>query len=62
MFKKCYWSMRHVTELLVVVGLGSGPAGLDVREVIVEFAQVVVVPLIVQSWKEAAAGQLWQIL
>lgn len=54
--------MRHVTELLVVVGLGSGPAGLDVREVIVEFAQVVVVPLIVQSWKEAAAGQLWQIL
>lgn len=29
---------------------------------IVELAQVVVVPLIVHSWKDAAAGQLWQIL
>lgn len=28
---------------------------------IVELAQVVV-PLIVHSWKDAAAGQLWQIL
>lgn len=35
---------------------------LDVRQVIVELAQVVVVLLIVQSWKDAAAGQLWQIL
>lgn len=36
--------------------------GLDVWQVIVEPAQVVVVLLIVQSWKDAAARQLWQIL
>lgn len=29
---------------------------------VVELAQVVVVPFIVQNWKDAAAGQLWQIL
>lgn len=29
---------------------------------IVELAQVVVIFLIVQSWKDAAASQLWQIL
>ena len=34
----------------------------DVREVVVEPAQVVVVLLVVQSWKDAAASQLRQIL
>lgn len=34
----------------------------DVREVIVELAQAVVVFLIVQRREDAAAGQLWQIL
>lgn len=29
---------------------------------IVELAQVVVVPLVVHGWKDAAAGQLRQIL
>ncbi len=29
---------------------------------IVELAQVVVVLLVVHSWEDAAAGQLWQIL
>ncbi len=29
---------------------------------IVELAQVVVVSPVVHSWKDAAAGQLWQIL
>lgn len=40
---------------------GSGLSCLDVWEVVVELAQVVVF-LIVQSGKDAAAGQLWQIL
>lgn len=41
---------------------GLGAAGLDVGEVIVELAQVVVVSLVVHCWEDAAAGQLWQIL
>ena len=36
--------------------------GLDVGEVVVEPAQVVVVLLVVQSREDAAAGQLRQIL
>lgn len=35
---------------------------LDVGQVIVELAQVVVVLLVVQGWEDAAAGELWQIL
>lgn len=55
-FRKCC-----VSAVLHSAGAAAA-AGLDVREVVVELAQVVVVPLSVHSWKDAAAGQLWQIL
>lgn len=34
---------------------------LNVGQVVVELAQVVV-PLVVHHWEDGAAGQLWQIL
>lgn len=36
--------------------------GLNVREVVVEFPQVGIVLLVVQSWEDTAAGELRQIL
>lgn len=47
--------------LLCADGVDFSSRGLDVGEVVVELAEVVV-PLTVHSWKDAAAGQLWQIL
>lgn len=61
--KRCYQKSASSPEFLSEnFKLGSREASSDVRQVIVELAQVVVVSLIVHSWKDAAAGQLRQIL
>lgn len=55
-----FFSLENASCCRCLVLLVS--SGLDVGQVVVELAQVVVVPFIVQNWKNAAAGQLRQIL